>query len=121
MAWNDDGIMKPSKPKDYVHGRLDEEVAAIGGRYTITAEVRLRLGGREVLYLLAWAAFDTTCCGAGGCSYAFVPGFIVDWKTRRSGEGLEVSRVEPILDPSVQEDVRRLIEKSETVQQVTFM
>lgn len=113
--------MKTSTRQDYVHRELDKEAAAIGGRYTLTAEVRLPFGHREILYLLGWALFDTTCCGAGGCSYAFVPGFIVDWKTRRNGDGLEVSLVEPIRDPSVQDAVRLLIERKETVQQVTFL
>jgi hypothetical protein len=107
--------------QDYVHRELDEEVAAVGGRYTLTAEFRLPFGHREVLYLLGWALFDTACCGAGGCSYAFVPGFIVDWKTSRNGEGLEVSLVEPIRDPSVQDAVRLLIEGKQIVQQVTFL
>ncbi|MGA3113274.1 MAG: hypothetical protein ABSF90_02445 [Syntrophobacteraceae bacterium] len=113
--------MKTSTLRDYVHRELDEEVVAIGGRYTLTAEVRLPLGDREILYVLGWAAFDTTCCGAGGCSYALVPGFIVDWKTRRNGEGLEVSLLEPILDPSVQDAVSLLIKGKEIVQQVTFL
>lgn len=107
--------------QDYIHRALHEEVTAIGGRYTLTAEGRLPFGGRDVLYLLGWAAFDTTCCGAGGCRYALVPGFIVGWKTRQNAEGLSVSLVEPIRDPCVQEAVRRLIEGIETVQQVTFL
>lgn len=107
--------------REYVHRELDEEVAAIGGRYTLTTEARLLLGGREVLYLLGWAAFDTTCCGAGGCSYALVPGFIVEWKTRRSIEGREVSLVEPVLDSGSQAAVRHVIEEKETVQQVIFL
>ncbi|MGO9021631.1 MAG: hypothetical protein ACLQVJ_25120 [Syntrophobacteraceae bacterium] len=113
--------MKTSTLRDFVHQELDEEVAAIGGRYTFTAEVRLPLGDREILYLLGWAVYDNTCCGAAGCSYAFVPGFIVDWKTRRNGEGLEVSLVEPIRDPSVQDAVSLLIKGKEIVQQVTFL
>jgi hypothetical protein len=116
-----EAVLKTSSLQDYVHRGLDEEVAAIGGRYTLTAEDRLPFGHREVLYLLGWAVFDTTCCGAGGCSYAFVPGFIVGWKTRRNGDGQEVSLVEPIRDPSMQEAVRLLIEEKETVQQVTFL
>jgi hypothetical protein len=116
-----EGIMKASTLRDYVHRELDEEVTAIGGRYTITAEVRLPFGRREILYVLGWADFDTTCCGAGGCSYALVPGFIVGWKTRQNAEELKVSLVEPIRGPSLQKAVRLLIEKNQTVQQVMFL
>jgi len=113
--------MKTSDLQHYVHRDLDEEVYAIGGRFSITAEFRLPFGDREILYLTGWAAFDNSCCGAGGCSYAFVPGFLVGWKTMRNGEGMQVSLVEPIADPSVQETVRLLIEGREIVQQVTFL
>lgn len=113
--------MKSPPLHDYVHRELDEEVAAIGGRYFLTAEARLPFRHREVLYLLGWAVFDTTCCGAGGCSYALVPGFIVDWKTGRNEEGLDVSVVEPIRDRSMRDAVRILIENKESVQQVTFL
>jgi hypothetical protein len=114
-------VVVTSTLREYVHRKLNEEVAAIGGRYALTAETRLAFGGRDVLCLLGWAAFDTTCCGAGGCSYALVPGLIVEWKTRWNEEGLAVSMVEPIVDQTIQAAVRLLIEERETVQQVTFL
>ncbi len=113
--------MKRSDLQQFVHPVLDQEVPALGGRFTITAEFRLPLGDREVLYLTGWALFDNTCCGAGGCSYAYVPGFIVGWKTMCNSEGMHVSLVEPIGDPSIQNAVRLLVEGIETVQQVMFL
>ena len=104
----------------YVHQDLNQEVTAIGGHYVLLKEVRLPFQGREVLYLVGVAAFDTTCCGPGGCGYAIVPGFIVSWKARRNLAGLALSQVEPIHDPAVQEVLRRLIVKRELVQQVRF-
>jgi len=106
--------------KEYIHQELNQEVTAIGGHYVLAKEVHLPFRGREVLYLVGYAAFDTTCCGAGGCAYALVPGVILDWKGKTSKDGSPVSRVEPIRDQAVQEEVRRLIEQREMVHQVRF-
>jgi hypothetical protein len=73
------------------------------------------------LYLIGHAAFDTACCGVGGCAYGLVPGFILSWKKKMAGDGLAVSLVEPIHDNDVQEQVRRLIERDEGVHQVSFL
>jgi hypothetical protein len=107
--------------QEYVHQTLNQEVTAIGGHYLLVKEVRLPFHGREVLYLVGHAAFDTTCCGTGGCAYGLVPGFVLRWREKRNGEGLAVSLVEPIHDSGVQEQVRRLIEREEGVHQVSFL
>jgi hypothetical protein len=52
--------MKKSDLQQFVHPVLDQEVPALGGRFTITAEFRLPLGDREVLYLTGWALFDNS-------------------------------------------------------------
>ena len=104
----------------YVHHSLNQPVTAIGGHYVLVKEVRLPYRGREVLYLVGHAAFDTSCCGPGGCAYALVPGFVARWQSSRTADGLPVSEIEPVRDPGTQNDIRRLIEKRETVQQVTF-
>ena len=107
--------------QDYAHQDLNTEITAIGGYYILIKEVRLPFQQREILYLVGHAAFDTTCCGVGGCAYALVPGFISSWRTSTNSEGLSVSQVEPIRDRAVQERVRRLIEQQEMVHQVTFL
>lgn len=106
---------------EYVHQPLNQEVTAIGGHYVLVREVRLTFRNQEVLYLVGHAAFDTTCCGAGGCAYALVPGFLQGWKSKVSPDGLPVSQVEPIHDNDIQELVRKLINKQEVVQQVRFL
>jgi hypothetical protein len=106
---------------EYVHQRLDQAITAIGGTYILVKEVRLPFNGREILYLVGHAAFDTTCCGAGGCAYALVPGYILSWKDRTDKDGLAISRVEPVRDRDVQEWIRQRIETKEVVQQVTFL
>jgi hypothetical protein len=106
--------------QEYVHQELNQDVAAISGHYLLAKEVRLPFHGREILYLVGYALFDTTCCGVGGCAYALVPGFILDWKSKTNEDGLAVSQVEPVRDLVVREKVRRLIEKKEMVHQVSF-
>ena len=104
----------------YIHQELGQEITAIGGHYALVKQVRLPFGGREVLYLVGYGIFDTTCCGVGGCTYALVPGSILDWKTETNADGLAVSRVEPIRDETIQREIRQLIKKQEVVQQVRF-
>ncbi len=106
---------------EYIHQELNREVTAIGGAYVLVKEARLPFDGRELLYLVGHAAFDSTCCGTGGCAYALVPGFVLAWQSRTNEEGLAVSQVEPIQDRGVQEQVRRRIEGKEVVQQVRFL
>ena len=86
----------------------------------LVKETRLPFSGREVLYLVGYGVVDTFYCGAGGCAYALVPGFVLGWKGGRNADGLAVSRVEPIRDEAIQKEVRWLIEKKEVVQQVRF-
>jgi hypothetical protein len=105
---------------EYVHQGLKQEITAIGGHYVVVKEARLAFTGREVLYTVGIAAFDTTCCGVGGYAYALVPGFIVHCKDGTTEGGLAVSQVEPIRDEAVQEQVRQLIEETEPVHQVRF-
>jgi hypothetical protein len=104
----------------YIHQDLGQLVTAIGGHYVLVKEVRLPYHGRELLYLVGHAAFDTSCCGPGGCGYALVPGFVTNWRNSRTEEGLAVSQVEPVREPDVQSDIRGLIERVETIQQVVF-
>jgi hypothetical protein len=106
--------------QEYVHHELNREISAIAGRYVLVKEVRLAFSGQQILYLVGHAAFDSTCCGVGGCAYALVAGFVVHWKTERNKDGLAVSLVEPIRAKAIQANVRRLIQKNEIVQQIIF-
>lgn len=106
---------------DYIHDPLDTEVNAIGGRYVFTDECRLPFSGRELLYLVGHALFDSTCCGFGGCRYALVQGFITGWKKKTTPEGRYVTTVERISDAREQKEIQDLIHNRVTVNQVKFM
>ena len=106
---------------EYVHHELNEEITSIGGHYVITREVRLPVEGREVFYTVGYGVADTTCCGTGGCGYATVHGYVVDWKKTKNNEGLEVTCLEPVRDGDLRSKLKNDILKSETVQQVNFL
>ncbi|MCD6561697.1 MAG: hypothetical protein J7L16_08070 [Deltaproteobacteria bacterium] len=112
--------MTDNEYQDFVHYELDQEITAIGGHYIIMKEVRLPFHGRDVLYLSGCGIFDTTCCGSGGCCYAIVPGFILNWKYKQNNKGLPVTMVEPINKKEVQDEIRGLIKKRENIQQINF-
>jgi len=109
------------KIKEFVHDQLDNEVNAIGGWYTLTKEIQLPFQDRMVFYLTGHAHFDSTCCGAGGCSYAVVQGYIVKWKGMQNEDSVAVSQIEPILDPAARTEIQRLIMRDKIISQVVFM
>jgi len=82
--------------------------------------ITLAIEGREVLYLKGYGHIDSSCCGTGGCSYALVKGFILDWKIKKDSDGFSVSLIEPIREVSFQKQIKELIYRRETVQQISF-
>jgi hypothetical protein len=106
---------------DFVHIRLDEETAAIGGRYAFIREVRLPCEGREVLYYVGYAAVDSSCCGAGGMAFALVAGFVRQWHCGRSTDGRPISRLAPVAAEDLQAELSRRIKAREHVPQVNFI
>ena len=106
---------------NYIHYKLNEEVTAIGGYYVISKEIRLPVAEREALYTVGFGVMDTTCCGTGGCAYATVHGFIVEWKGSQNAEGLDVTRVESIKNEDLRKQLKEKIMKDEVVQQVNFL
>jgi hypothetical protein len=106
--------------QDFIHPRLGQEITAIGGHYVFNSERRLSFGGRDILYLVGYAVVDTSCCGVGGCAYAMVPGYVRAWKYKQNETNEPVSQIEAVCDIDDQVAIRQLIQKKETVQQVTF-
>ncbi len=105
----------------YTHHALNEEITAISGHYVVNDEIRLPFRDREILYLTGYSVVDSSCCGTGGCGYALVQGFILNWKNRKTATGFDQTEFEPIRDESMKEDLRRIINQRETVTQVNFM
>ncbi|MFH1538188.1 MAG: hypothetical protein ABIH66_04465 [bacterium] len=105
----------------YIHIKPGEEVESIGGRYVVEKEVRMPVNGREVLVVYGVAVVDKSCCGQGGCRFAQVPGFISEWKAKRTDDGEEITVVEPVEDKSAQKKIQEMIDKAELYCQVNFL
>ena len=112
-------ILNP-REKNYTH-ELNNEVRSISGGYTLVREETIEIKGRKVLYAVGNAQMDTSCCGYWGCAYAVVPGYVLKWKYDSDDRGFSVSRVEPILDEDVKQDVKKYLQMKEGVDQVRFL
>lgn len=106
---------------DYVHPPLNKEITAIGGSYMLIREARLPVGDSEILYLIGYGLFDSTCCGAGGSGYALVPGWIRQWHYRSTSDGEPVTGVAPIRSDVDCRRIESMIKKKELVPQVIFL
>jgi hypothetical protein len=106
---------------EFAHYRLEEETAAIGGRYGFIREARLPCGGREVLYYVGYAVLDNACCGAGGTAFARVAGFVLEWHCGRSPDGRPISRLARVAAGDLQAALSRRIRAGEHVPQVDFI
>ena len=105
----------------FTHPALNEPVTAIGGSYVITGEQEIAFRGERLLVFSGHAVFDTSCCGAGGCAYALVPGFVDSYRCRKDAAGRWLSMVRPIRDPHLKRSVSAAILSRASVQQVQFI
>jgi hypothetical protein len=107
--------------RDYVHPELNEEVNTISGHYLFQKENRLSLGDREILYLTGYGVTDSSCCGVGGCTFSFVPGFIKRWHYKKDENSRPVSEIEPIEDEETKQTIVEMIKGHEFCHQVNFL
>ncbi len=105
--------------RTYTH-ELKKRIQAISGWYELEEEGKLRIHGKEVLYVVGIAAVDSSCCGVWGCRYALVPGYILKFKSRKNEQGYWISEVEPIADEKTRQEMVRVLKEKEGVQQVRF-
>ena len=105
---------------EYTHLELDREINCIAGYYMPQKEVRLKYNNREVLYVVGQAAVESSCCGVGSYSYAIVPGYLLNWQSKKNEGGLPVSEVEPISDEETRSNIRQIIQTEEAVSQIEF-
>jgi hypothetical protein len=113
-------VKTPSRLSTYTHLELNRDIAAPAGYYTPQKEVRLKLNGREVLYIVSQAVIDASCCGTADFAAAQVPGYVVRWLAGTDEDGLPLTEVEPIRDEATRDLVSKAIRKSENITQVEF-
>jgi hypothetical protein len=104
----------------YVHKDVGKEINAISGYYTYLEEQRLNVQGREVLYAFGVGVVDNSCCGAGGCVFIEVPGYVVSWKSDVDQEGRWISRVDPIAREDEKEKIRKALREFHPLAQINF-
>lgn len=108
--------------REYIHPNLNEEIQAIGGHYVLTDEYLIKLAGeKDVLITKGYGVMDSSCCGFGGCSYALVQGFVLEWKCSHDEKGNILSKVESIKDPRLKKKIESELKKDPTIQQVNFL
>ena len=105
---------------EYLHQEPGTEVRFIAGHYTIVEEGRLTHCGREVFYVVGIAAVGSTCCGAQGCRFVNVPGYVVAWKSRLSENGTPISSVEPI-EGDAEQSIREMLDRRFPYSQILFV
>ena len=106
--------------RDFTHPELNAEITAIGGHFVWVKEALLSQGSAQILYYVGCAVVDTSCCGPGGAAFASVAGYVRQWHFKMTAEGRPVSRIEPILNLTIQNKIRRIISAKEFVPQINF-
>lgn len=106
--------------EEYTHEDMNKEVRSISGYYQYLEEAMLTFRGRDVLYMVGVGVVDNSCCGAGGCLFVRVPGYIVSWKDKTNEAGRPVSTVEPVTDDADRMQIRLLLEKKYPYAQINF-
>jgi hypothetical protein len=104
----------------YTHLELNRDVSTPSGYYTPQKEVRLKLDGREVLYVLSQAVIDSSCCGIGDFNSALVPGYVVKWRAEKNKDGNPVSMIESVTDENTRDAIRKIIKETEHITQTEF-
>jgi hypothetical protein len=104
----------------YTHRPLGQEVRSISGYYAIDEEKRISFQGREVLLAKGSYMVESSCCGTGGCGFALIPGYVLQWKASKNEKGEPVTEIEPVTDEEEKRALRKLVEQAEQVQQVNF-
>ena len=106
--------------REYVHQALGKEVHSISGYYVPLHETRWEYKGKEVLYVTGAFMIDNSCCVRGGCMYAIVPGYVLNWESKKSDDGMPVSEVEPIADQQIKQEISTFLRDKECAGSIEF-
>jgi hypothetical protein len=92
--------------QSYTHKELGTEIRSISGYLTYLEENRLSFRGGDVLYTVGIGIIDNSCCGAGGCQFIEVSGYIISWKAAVSRDGKVISLFNPIGSEEEKKDIQ---------------
>ena len=108
------------KIMEYTHS-VGELVQFVSGAYAIDFERKLTYADREVLYLLGSTESLCNCCGdCGVIRFISIPGFIKAWQCKTNEAGLPVTEVEPINDPTIRREIKRILEAEHDLNNIEF-
>ena len=105
---------------EYIHQKPGTEIQCIGGHYTITEEGWMTYRERTLLYVVGVAIVDSACCGAGGCRFINIPGYVKSWQFKIHMDDLWVSEVEPITSENDRNDIKKLLVAQFPHSQIAF-
>ena len=106
----------------FIHPELNQPVEFFGGSYVLSEEGKISCQGKEVLYFIGIAGLDASCCGRSGGAFAKVPGFLLNWKTKRDESGRLASEVDRVKGEKAQREIVQLLkEKYPQVTQIEFL
>ena len=113
------------KTSQYTHIPLNQDLEAFAGYYTPEKEVRMEFQSREILYVIGHVVVETGCALGFSCApqnywYATVPGYIIEWQAEKNNKGLPITEIEPVNDAAIQNVIRKIILKNESVARVDF-
>ncbi|MBE0481302.1 MAG: hypothetical protein IBX68_10020 [Dehalococcoidia bacterium] len=100
---------------EFVHQPIGQEITALAGYYTLLKELKLEYDNREVLAVTGMCSIESSCCGRRAFHYAIVPGYLVNWKGKKNGDGLDISEVEPLTDEGAKLTIRTRLADMEGV------
>ena len=96
--------------REYIHAELNKRVEFFGGGYSFIEEGKFPYREKEVLYSVGVANIEASCCGALGCGFIKVPGYVLSWKKRIDAHGRVLSEIERIEDDESQREIRKILE-----------
>ena len=98
---------------EHIHVAYGTEINLMSVTFKVTDEGCLAYGNRNLLYVEGLTTVGSACCGMIECRVIYVPGFVVSRHYKMDkASGYPVSKVQPIIDPSLLEDVKKLLFKT---------
>ena len=110
-----------SQLSEYTHLPPEEDIGPADRSYRVQEKI-LEYKNRKILYLIVETTGVTFFCDRSSTPHIgsiIVPGYIVNWQSKKSLKGLLISEVEPIRDGETQQEVRKML-RGEHISNINF-
>ena len=95
--------------KEFEHLVLNTEINSISGHMVIQKEEKMIYNGKQLLFYTGYGVTDSSCCGNGAAIFTYVPGYIVNWHSKTSDNGTNISEIDTIEDDSARKEITKII------------